>query len=1263
MAVLTSACLVGSVASGVWARPSDAVSTPAGLRSMTTVGQRTEMHREDALAVGVSSPESFDVLVPAADGGWTQLASLRVAGLETHRWVGEICVTGSGRYAAVAFAPITFANKPYLRDQGAFGATIDLRTGAHWLLPERVALKYHTPGCGASDAVVFTRAIGEEGAPTEILEVDPTTPAITARHRVNDQVVSVVPTRGGLLGVAGPNAIVRVVGGGLRQVTATSGRPFDLRPSADGGVDFVVASGGSKANAMHMSPRGELRELASGALGKIRIAAGFGGHNRVVGSAITAVDAEVVAVERLPVAVSLGGTTVVTRIQHGQLAANGESGAPIIHVRDVASGSSRSSSLSSSLPSLPHAAASNSTEAESPRAPFTTLPTTPSTTTVTTTPTAPPTPKSAVSPIDYKRQVLQPMPAQVEWAVHRAVRGELNFTRPANWQRNGTTAAYTPSSQFPPGALSGGGHVPAQVVLGVLATESNLNQATYGALPGVAGGVLVGDYYGVTHAANGHINGMNFNNADCGYGIGQITDHMTTADNFYSSNEKLQIATDYTANLAVAVQKLTSKWNELKAPSVNIVANSGNPDAIENWYFTLWSYNTGFYPNTGSGPWGVGWTNNPANIDYPPDRLPYLRYNYDDSITPSHWPYQEQVLGWAEVAQLKPGTTSPKYIPAAAQLNLPSDIFFACDASNDCSEDHNDGAKSYCKLPSRRCWWHKPVQWTSVGTPENTAAYVPGAAEPGTVNPQPPDCAPGASKVLAAYGSPNLPSTAVVVDELPSTAWNLVGCPGVAQQGTFTMVKNKDSGQNPTGDIDFHQLGTGYGGHFWYAHTLDPTRPNYKVTGTWKPPSSVVGWQRIYAHIPVTGADTFQAKYVITTGLGKTFERTVNQRWNVNGWYDLGSFALGNGSSVSLSNVTYADWGVKTKSPTHEDFATASYRAIDIAFDAVAFVPSTKPVVSYVAFGDSFSAGEGVEPYFADSDVGKSTPTYKNACHRSSQGYPYLVMADVLGQLDPALAQFHFAACSGATMRQLRGDSQPSATGADQQHHEVPQLKQGWLDENTTHVSLSIGGNDAGFADVLSGCMMTVRECTAPDFYLKRGETTDDEPLIVAEPKIIDGLKPDLVALINRIKTLAPNAKITLVGYPHVIATNEPLVLACSGWSTQTINWFAQMGDRLVGVLRDAATETGTRFADVRSRFAGHEACVYSAEWINAIVAFSSSGSGQNVPGSGSFHPKATGHQAGYRPAVYARVSVVASAPSPSWGPCASLAAKPRRTA
>jgi hypothetical protein len=83
----------------------------------------------------------------------------------------------------------------------------------------------------------------------------------------------------------------------------------------------------------------------------------------------------------------------------------------------------------------------------------------------------------AVPRNDLRNQAMQPKPRQVEWAVDNAVRGLLTEPRPANWKNLGMPA-YTPQGLFPPVPLSGGGYVPAQIMLAIAAQESNLWQAT-----------------------------------------------------------------------------------------------------------------------------------------------------------------------------------------------------------------------------------------------------------------------------------------------------------------------------------------------------------------------------------------------------------------------------------------------------------------------------------------------------------------------------------------------------------------------------------------------------------------------------------------------------------------------------------------------------------------------------------------------------------------------------------------------------------------
>src|SRR5829696_10091664 len=84
---------------------------------------------------------------------------------------------------------------------------------------------------------------------------------------------------------------------------------------------------------------------------------------------------------------------------------------------------------------------------------------------------------------------------------------------------------------------------------------------------------------------------------------------------------------------------------------------------------------------------------------------------------------------------------------------------------------------------------------------------------------------------------------------------------------------------------------------------------------------------------------------------------------------------------------------------------------------------------SYVALGDSYSSGTGTRTYLADG----------TSCQRSVYAYPSLLAASKGYTLN-------FRACSGATTA------------------DVSALQLSALGTGTAYVSLTVGGNDAGFA-------------------------------------------------------------------------------------------------------------------------------------------------------------------------------------------------------
>lgn len=233
---------------------------------------------------------------------------------------------------------------------------------------------------------------------------------------------------------------------------------------------------------------------------------------------------------------------------------------------------------------------------------------------------------------------------------------------------------------------------------------------------------------------------------------------------------------------------------------------------------------------------------------------------------------------------------------------------------------------------------------------------------------------------------------------------------------------------------------------------------------------------------------------------------------------------------------------------------------------------SAAPGVHYVALGDSYSSGVGAGSYISSS----------GSCKRSTNAYPALWAAA------NAPTTYTSVACSGATTASVIS-SQVSALSA-----------------TTTLVSVSVGGNDAGFSNVMSTCAL-------------QGE----QACLNAVQAGITFAQNTLPGLLNNtystIRARAPNARVVVVGYP-VFYQLGTFCVGLSETSRSRINEGINVTDN---VIRDAAGRHGFSFADVRSIFVGHQLCSYGSKWLHAV----------NFLDIGvSYHPTAAGQSGGYLP-------------------------------
>ena len=256
--------------------------------------------------------------------------------------------------------------------------------------------------------------------------------------------------------------------------------------------------------------------------------------------------------------------------------------------------------------------------------------------------------------------------------------------------------------------------------------------------------------------------------------------------------------------------------------------------------------------------------------------------------------------------------------------------------------------------------------------------------------------------------------------------------------------------------------------------------------------------------------------------------------------------------------------------------ALAAFVAATVASLTLA-APAQAAGVHYVALGDSYSSGVGAGSYISSS----------GDCKRSSKAYPQL-WANANSP-----ASYTSVACSGATTTTVI-NSQLSA-----------------LKSTTTLVTITIGGNDVGFANIMTTCVL-------------QGQTQCVASVDAAMASARSSLASKLGKVYSGIRSKAPNAKVIVLSYPVFYQ----LGVTCVGLSA-TSRAKINSGINLVDdITRTTAQQYGFTFADVRSIFVGHQLCS-GDKWIHAL----------NFADIGiSYHPFAAGHSGGYYPVMRAAV-------------------------
>ncbi len=346
--------------------------------------------------------------------------------------------------------------------------------------------------------------------------------------------------------------------------------------------------------------------------------------------------------------------------------------------------------------------------------------------------------------------------------------------------------------------------------------------------------------------------------------------------------------------------------------------------------------------------------------------------------------------------------------------------------------------------------------------------------------------------------------------------------------------------------------------------------------------------------------------------------------------------------AIDLSNdtVTNQDFGTPydPEFETNTKLVIHEWVADEQKSRRVMFTPDPdKYRLEYLAMGDSYTSGEGdvgrdvngKKYYLAGTDVDKDD------CHLSSRSYPFLLKAE----WGITNSRMRSVACSGAQVLPDFYGNSANYPGQEQRllkRGDITVLKQQALEKFTPGhvqqiefvkkyqpklVTLTGGGNDVGFADILEYCALPDGGTLVPGFgdceYAKFNSNLYN--MLV---NAIDTQYNFTKQLIGKMQQASPTTKIVLIGYPSFI---KPQFLCAPNGGTLSQSEATMINTMLIrmnSMLQRAAHDTDITYVDITDALNGGRICEGS-KYMTGVL--------KNMMGQSEeaerFHPNAEGHK------------------------------------
>ena len=290
---------------------------------------------------------------------------------------------------------------------------------------------------------------------------------------------------------------------------------------------------------------------------------------------------------------------------------------------------------------------------------------------------------------------------------------------------------------------------------------------------------------------------------------------------------------------------------------------------------------------------------------------------------------------------------------------------------------------------------------------------------------------------------------------------------------------------------------------------------------------------------------------------------------------------------------------------------------------------SITSMTDYIGMGDSYTSGEGAFDYRDGTD------TESNSCHTSVHSYPMLLTKDLFTSLGG-----HSVACSGARINDIssgssgyRGQVRNGFSLSELQKDRPEFLESiesnyvpGYVAQHRfikrwqpKVVTVSIGGNDIGFGDLLERCVMPHVSRHHSDnvcfnTYEDRVEVTN----------LIDKTVPRWTGLFKQLRSDSPETQIYAIGYPDIIDDTGNCAINVNLGKSE-LEFAKELVVYINNGIKKAADVADVPYVDITRALVGHRLC--EAKSHNVAVNGLTAGRDAFVFARESYHPNALGHQ------------------------------------